>query len=78
MIGAVCTITLLLRTWVIDGLGFRVPLIIMSPYAKKHYVSHVQYETGSLLRFAEDQFGLKRLAASDAARELTPEGRLRL
>ncbi len=28
-----------------DGLGFRVPLLIVSPYAKKGYVTHVQYET---------------------------------
>ena len=48
-----------------DGLGFRVPLLIISPYAKKNYVSHVQYEHGSILRFVEDQFGLGRLAASD-------------
>ncbi len=48
-----------------DGLGFRVPLIVISPYAKRNYVSHVQYETASVLRFAEDQFGLQRLAASD-------------
>ena len=48
-----------------DGLGFRVPLIVISPYAKKHYVSHVQYETSSILRFAEDTFGLAQLAASD-------------
>jgi phospholipase C len=48
-----------------DGLGFRVPLLVISPYAKKNYVSHVQYETGSVLRFAEDVFGLPRLAASD-------------
>jgi len=49
-----------------DGLGFRIPLIVMSPYAKKNYVSHVQYETASILRFAEDNFGLAQLAASDA------------
>jgi phospholipase C len=49
-----------------DGLGFRVPLLVVSPYAKRNYVSHVQYETGSILRFAEDQFGLGQLAASDA------------
>jgi phospholipase C len=48
-----------------DGLGFRVPLLVVSPYAKRGYVSHVQYETGSILRFIEDQFGLGRLAASD-------------
>ncbi len=49
-----------------DGLGFRVPLLIISPYAKKNYVSHVQYEHGSILRFAEDEFGLSQLSAADA------------
>jgi phospholipase C len=49
-----------------DGLGMRVPLLVISPYAKKKFVSHVQYEHGSVLRFIEDQFGLGRLAASDA------------
>ncbi len=48
-----------------DGLGMRVPLLVISAYAKKHYVSHVQYEHGSILRFVEDQFGLPRLAQSD-------------
>ncbi|MGB6644457.1 MAG: alkaline phosphatase family protein, partial [Candidatus Cybelea sp.] len=49
-----------------DGLGFRVPLIVISPYAKKNYVSHVQYETASVLRYAEDLFGLGQLSAADA------------
>jgi phospholipase C len=49
-----------------DGLGFRVPLLVASPYAKQNYVSHVQYETASVLRFAEDLFGLKHLTAADA------------
>jgi phospholipase C len=48
-----------------DGLGFRVPLIVISPYAKQNYVSHVQYETASVLRFAEDLFDLDQLAAAD-------------
>jgi phospholipase C len=48
-----------------DGLGFRVPLLVISPYAKKDHVSHVQYETASVLRFAEDLFGLRQLAAAD-------------
>ncbi len=48
-----------------DGLGFRVPLLVISPYAKKNYVSHVQYETASVLRFAEDLFGLGQLSAAD-------------
>jgi phospholipase C len=49
-----------------DGLGMRVPLLVISAYAKKGYVSHVQYEHGSVLRFIEDTFGLGQLAASDA------------
>lgn len=49
-----------------DGLGMRIPLLIISPYAKKGYVSHVRYEHGSILRFIEDQFGLPRLTASDS------------
>ncbi len=48
-----------------DGLGFRVPLLVISPYAKQNHVSHVQYETASVLRFAEDLFGLGQLAAAD-------------
>jgi phospholipase C len=48
-----------------DGLGFRVPLLIISPFAKRNYVSHVQYETASVLRFSEDLYGLDQLAAAD-------------
>jgi phospholipase C len=49
-----------------DGLGFRVPLVMISPYAKQGYVTHVQYETASVLRYIEDNFGLAPLAAADA------------
>lgn len=48
-----------------DGLGLRIPLLIVSPYAKRGYVSHVHYEHGSILRFIEDQFGLAQLAPTD-------------
>ncbi|HEX3670453.1 MAG TPA: alkaline phosphatase family protein [Candidatus Cybelea sp.] len=48
-----------------DGLGMRIPMLIISPYAKKDRVSHVHYEHGSILKFIEDEFGLGRLAASD-------------
>jgi len=48
-----------------DSLGFRVPLVIMSPYAKHNHVSHIQYETASVLRFAEDLYGLGQLAPAD-------------
>jgi phospholipase C len=55
-----------------DGLGIRVPLLAVSAYAKAGYVSHVQYEHGSILKFVEDVFGLAPLAASDA-RANSPE-----
>jgi phospholipase C len=48
-----------------DGLGFRLPMLIVSPYAKQGWVSQVHYEHGSILRFIEDRYGLKPLAASD-------------
>lgn len=47
------------------GLGPRVPLIIISPYAKKGYVSHMQYEFSSFLKFAETRFGLPPLGNRD-------------
>ena len=44
------------------GLGFRVPFIAIGPYAKRHYVSHVRHEFGSIVKFVEDVFGLPSLA----------------
>jgi len=46
-------------------LGFRVPLVVISPYAKNHYVSHVQHEFGSILKFTEEVFGLPSLHTTD-------------
>ncbi len=57
-----------------DGLGMRIPMLCISPYAKKGHVAHTNYEHGSILRFVEDQFGLARLTASDArANSLVPD-----
>ncbi|HEY1977526.1 MAG TPA: alkaline phosphatase family protein [Candidatus Baltobacteraceae bacterium] len=47
------------------GLGFRVPGIIVSAYAKKGYVSHTQYEFASILKFVEDNWRLGRLNRND-------------
>jgi phospholipase C len=49
-----------------EGLGYRVPLIIVSPYAKNHYVSKSQHETASALHFVEKMFGLPSLGTDDA------------
>ncbi|HET6274993.1 MAG TPA: alkaline phosphatase family protein [Candidatus Cybelea sp.] len=47
------------------GLGFRVPAIIISPYARAGYISTTQYEFGSILRYIEDNWDLGRLGTSD-------------
>jgi hypothetical protein len=51
----------------VDNFGFgpRVPLLIISPYAKRGYISHTQYEFSSLLKFAESRFKLAALTARD-------------
>jgi phospholipase C len=43
------------------GLGIRVPAIVISPYARRGYVSHTQYEYGSILHFMEQTFDLPSL-----------------
>ncbi|MGA8535009.1 MAG: alkaline phosphatase family protein [Candidatus Tumulicola sp.] len=47
------------------GLGFRVPCIVISPYARVHHVSHTQYEFGSFLKFIEAAFHLPSLHHTD-------------
>ncbi len=49
------------------GLGPRVPLLIISPYAKPAYVSHTVYDHTSVLKFIETRYGLKALTSRDAA-----------
>jgi phospholipase C len=48
------------------SLGLRVPMIVISPFAKRHYVSKTQYEFGSVLRFIEQNFGAGSLGSTDA------------
>jgi phospholipase C len=50
-----------------DRLGIRVPLAVVSPYAKRHFTSHVARDHTSILRFIEDRFGLGTMTARDAA-----------
>jgi phospholipase C len=47
--------------------GFRVPLIVVSPYARAQYISPVQHDFGSILKFIETTFGLPSLGYADAA-----------
>jgi acid phosphatase len=52
------------------GPSTRIPAIIVSPFAKRGFVDHTQYDTGSILRFIARRWGLSMLpgiAARDAA-----------
>jgi phospholipase C len=45
------------------GLGGRVPMIVVSPYALAHHVSKTTYELASIVKYAEEVFGLQPLSA---------------
>jgi phospholipase C len=49
-----------------DRLGFRVPVIVVSPYARPKFVSHVVHDHTSILRFVEARFLLPAFTARDA------------
>lgn len=48
------------------GAGTRIPAIIVSPFAKKGYIDHTQYDTTSILKLIENRFDLKPLSTRDA------------
>jgi phospholipase C len=50
-----------------DRYGFRVPLIVVSPWVQKNYVSHQVADHTSILKFIETRFDLSALTARDAA-----------
>ena len=49
-----------------DRYGVRVPVLVVSPYAKKGYVGHTTYDHTSILRFIETKFKVPALTARDA------------
>jgi phospholipase C len=59
-------------TDVSGGLGFRVPMLVLSPYAlagkgsQGGYVGKTQYEFGSILLYIEQNWGLPSLGTTDA------------
>ena len=46
--------------------GFRVPPVVVSPYAKAAYISHNTHDFGSILKFIEATFNLPSLGYADA------------
>ncbi len=49
-----------------DRHGVRVPLVVVSPWAKKGYAGHTTYDHTSITRFIEAKFKLPALTARDA------------
>jgi phospholipase C len=47
------------------GPGSRVPTIVISPFARRHYVDHTTYETVSILALIEKRWGLPPLGSRD-------------
>jgi phospholipase C len=67
-IGDICTKpgqTLGQGTCTFGWTGYRVPLVVISPYAKQNYVSHTVMDTTAVLALVEDRFGLGQLTNRD-------------
>jgi phospholipase C len=47
------------------GFGPRVPLLVVSPYARPGFISHTVYEFSSLLKFVETRWNLRALTDRD-------------
>ena len=47
------------------GLGFRVPMLVISPYVPAGTIAHTQYEFGSILKFVEQTFALGSMGTTD-------------
>jgi phospholipase C len=47
--------------------GFRVPMVVISPFTKRSYISHVTHDFGSILKFIESTFDLPSLGYADEA-----------
>ena len=60
-----------------DRYGMRVPFLVVSPYAKRGYVSHGVYDHTSILRFIQAKHRLPALTARDA-NAAVPDRLLRL
>lgn len=50
-----------------DHTGFRVPMLVVSPFTKKNYVSHTVADYTAILKFIETRFNVPSLTKRDAA-----------
>jgi phospholipase C len=67
------TIAPMLRSTDIKGTftqsGLRIPVIVISPWSKRHFVSHVNRDSTAILKFIETRFSLPSLTKRDAAQD---------
>jgi phospholipase C len=56
------------------GYGFRVPAILVSPYARQGYIDSTTLDFSSILRFIEDNWGLASLTRRDATAKSIASG----
>jgi phospholipase C len=45
--------------------GPRVPTIVISPYARAHFIDHSRYDFASILRYVEDKYNIPPLSTYD-------------
>ena len=48
------------------GPGTRVPALVISPFARKGFIDHTQYDTTSILKLIEQRYNLMPLSYRDA------------
>jgi acid phosphatase len=48
------------------GPGTRVPTIVISPFARKGFVDHTQYDTSAILKLIEERWNVQPVAERDA------------
>jgi phospholipase C len=65
--GDICTATPTAPTCNFTYTGYRVPLIVVSPFTKKNYVSHTPTDYTAILKLIETRFKIPSLTARDAA-----------
>jgi len=53
--------------------GYRIPLIVISPYTKKNYVSHTVMDSTAILKLIETRFNVPSLTKRDAAQPIMTE-----
>jgi phospholipase C len=50
-----------------NQVGFRIPTVVLSPFARRNWVGHNVYTHASILKMVEWRFGLKPMTKRDAA-----------